>query len=106
MWNDFEFWNKSNPYISMGKETLKWMLNYYDCEQTAKFSFYVHGERENKCKTYEDWKEFLRSIAINWQSNWDKFDYSMRDLCEWQNFFRTYGKKYGLLKEFHENGIC
>lgn len=28
------------------------------------------------------------------------------DLATWGEFFAKYGKRYGLMREFHENGIC
>ena len=106
MWTHFEFWNGSNPYISKTDADRKWMFNHYECEQTSENGFYVHGENMNKCKTYNDWKDFFTTLAINWQNTWDRFNYSMDELNDWHNFFYTYGKKYGLLKEYKENGIC
>lgn len=106
MWTHFEFANGSNPYISKTDSDRKWMLNHYDCEQISENGFLVHGERKVKCKTYEDWKEFFRDLAIEWQYKFGNFSYSYGELADWGDFFTTYGKRYGLLTEFRENGIC
>lgn len=56
-------------------------------------------------RTYQERKDSLRDLAIEYQYadngglSWG--DYSL--ICD---FFRTNGKRYGLLREFSENGIC
>ena len=108
MYNLFIFKDNSNPYIvKTNKELFKMYCKYY-CEPLEKDNFIVLGLREwngNK-QTYEGRKEVLRSEAVKWQENFSKNNYSYHQLSEWQNFFEEYGKKYGLLKEFKENGIC
>jgi hypothetical protein len=50
-------------------------------------------------------KEEARQQAIDlqqWQSNRNM---SYKDLSEWQSYFIMIGKKFGLTKEFKENGI-
>lgn len=46
-------------------------------------------------------------IAIDWQANLDldKHGWSMSYLQNWYERFERIGKKYGLLREFRENGI-
>lgn len=57
-------------------------------------------------KTYYERKEEIRQEAIEWQLNFANNNYSWGDLYEWGNYFYKLGKRYGLLREFHENGIC
>lgn len=50
-------------------------------------------------------KEEARQLAIDWQHQFADMDYSCSDLYEWQQKFYKIGKRYGLLKEFKENGV-
>lgn len=56
-------------------------------------------------KTFEERKEEVRQEAIKWQSKLSHYAYSYGDLVYWGNYFEKQGKRYGLLKEFKENGI-
>lgn len=55
----------------------------------------------NKVKS----KEQARDIAINWQFRFSERKMFMSDLVEAQSYFETLGKRFGLTKEFRENGI-
>ena len=55
---------------------------------------------------YDKNKAILREFAITWQHAVNDWNLSFYDCIVWQEFFETYGKKYGLIREFHENGIC
>jgi hypothetical protein len=46
-----------------------------------------------------------RQLAIDWQSQAGKKSLSYAELAAWAGFFRKLGKRFGLLKEFKENGI-
>lgn len=108
MYIHFEFTENtegSNPYITTANKTLFDMLNNFEVEQTGD-SFFVALKRKKPAKTYSEKKDLIRSIAIQWQADFEKFNYSWMQLSGWEDFFREYGKKYGLLTEFHENGIC
>jgi hypothetical protein len=50
-------------------------------------------------------KEQARQIAIDWQSWASKQSLSYSELSQWQTYFETLAKKFGLKKEFKENGI-
>lgn len=50
-------------------------------------------------------KEEARSLAIDYQNWASKRDLSYMELSRWQNDFLKIGKRWGLLKEFKENGI-
>ena len=60
-------------------------------------------------KTYQERKESLRNLAIEYQYNNDgdtDIQLSMGELADASDFFEINGKKYGLLREFRENAIC
>lgn len=56
-------------------------------------------------RTYAEKKEYLRNLAIGFQSAND-CDLSYGELADIQNFFEVNGKRYGLIQEFRENAIC
>lgn len=56
-------------------------------------------------KTYADKKDNLREMAIDFQHT-DEGGLSYGELLEIQDFFERYGRRFGLLREFRENGIC
>ena len=55
--------------------------------------------------TYQKAKEQARNKAIEWQLNFNENNYSYGELFEWQNYFEKKARRYGLVKEFKENGI-
>ncbi len=58
-------------------------------------------------KTYQQRKEEVRQEANNfWTYQAPQQDYSWEEIADFQDYFRKLGKRYGLLKEFKENGIC
>lgn len=56
-------------------------------------------------KTYQDYKEEARQEAIEWQIDFNNHNYSWEDLYCFQRYFEDKAKRYGLIKEFKENGI-
>ena len=60
----------------------------------------VHGSN------YESRKADVREKAITWQAHVGECDLSMGELQDWYDYFDIMGRRYGLLREFHENGIC
>lgn len=55
---------------------------------------------------YESKKTELADIARVWQeSNTEFINWSYGELAIIQSFFETQGRRYGLTKEFKENGI-
>lgn len=53
--------------------------------------------------SYREKKAKIREEAIQWQSHFDDMDcYSV---TAWTNYFEKMGKRYGLTREFRENGI-
>ena len=55
--------------------------------------------------TYQKQKQKARRQAINWQLDFDNHDYDVIECIRWIWYFEKLGKRYGLLKEFRENGI-
>lgn len=56
--------------------------------------------------TYKAKKEMARQEAIDWQKDVANHDYNYGELAEFGEHFEKLGRRYGLLKEFRENGIC
>ena len=54
---------------------------------------------------YKEKKEKVRKEAIEWQNEFAYHNYSYSELANYQNYFENKGKRYGLIKEFRENGI-
>lgn len=107
MYINFEFPNGGNPYITKTLSEFWRMIVKYYCQQIGDNSFVVEGEREwNGKHTREGYKEILWAFAIDWENDFSNRNYSYGELADWQEFFETYGRKYGLLREFRENCIC
>lgn len=51
-------------------------------------------------------KAEIRQQAIDWQLDFSNHNYSWGELADWCDYFYKMGKRYGLLREFRENGIC
>ena len=54
---------------------------------------------------YQARKEDARQQAIDWQSESSELNLSYGGLAIAQDYFNRLGKRYGLLKEFREEGI-
>lgn len=54
---------------------------------------------------YKELKEKARQIAIDWQNTDADFQYSYEGLAMIGEYFYKLGKRFGLLREFRENGI-
>lgn len=55
--------------------------------------------------TYQELKAAARQKAITWQNEFSENNYSYGELNYYQNYFEKLAKRYGLIKEFRENGI-
>lgn len=58
-----------------------------------------------KKETYLKRKEEVRNEAIKWHKNISKSDYCLGQLSFLAEHYYKLGKRYGLLREFRENGI-
>lgn len=54
---------------------------------------------------YQKAKQRAIDKAINWQTDFENHNYSYGELVEWQSYFEGLAKRYGLIREFRENGI-
>lgn len=105
-WKHFTFDNGSNPYIATSYKRFFEMIRKYDVEQIGEHSFVAHKERP-KCKFTRDYnRDIVREFAMEWSRNFGNYNYSWGCIADYESFFTEYGKKYGLLTEFHENCIC
>lgn len=56
-------------------------------------------------KDYQILKGEAVQKAIDWQYNFDSNNYDYYDLMLYDEYFTKLAKRYGLIKEFKENGI-
>ena len=56
-------------------------------------------------KSYEEEKAAAIAEAVEWQSTTAQQPMSWQEAAEWDNHFERLGRRYGLLREFRENGI-
>ena len=113
IWQDtkwFYFEDGSNPYGVLGnrqdlffKMVISWQPEMKDndhfiCSKPTK-AYY-------EPVSYQFKKEALAEFAKEWQRAASELSMSYEDLMYWGSFFTKYGKRYGLLSEFHTNGIC
>lgn len=58
-----------------------------------------------KGKTYAERKADIEAKAIEYSHNMEG-GLSYGELSDIQEYFERYGRRYGLLTDFHENAIC
>ena len=54
---------------------------------------------------YQIEKEKAREKAIEWQLDFNNHNYSWGELSRYGEYFTRLAKRFGLVKEFKENGI-
>lgn len=54
---------------------------------------------------YQTEKEKIRQQAIEWQNNFYNYNWTYQDICYYTERFAKLAKRYGLVKEFKENGV-
>lgn len=55
--------------------------------------------------TYQRRKSAAREYAIEWQAEFCENSYSYEEVACFCDFFLRLAKRYGLIREFRENGI-
>ena len=60
---------------------------------------------KEKRSYYEMKKEDVRDEAITYVMSFSRHSYSYYEIMFWSDYFYKQGKRYGLLKEFRENGV-
>ena len=113
MYTHWTFNHGGNPYITTTNTKLFELICKYCFAQESERGFYAIEERPwnigkdtTRAEIREAKKALLRAFAIDWQASFNNFRYCWDDLADWGDFFTEMGRKYGLLREFRENGIC
>ena len=106
----FHFDNGSNPYgvyddrdDKFFKMILAWQPDMID---NNTFQCHEPTPAYYTSQNYNFKKNALRTFAIEYQSKASCISSSWEDVAWFSNFFEKYGRRYGLLTEFRENGIC
>ena len=87
-------------YYKNHKGYKQFVEDIFDTENIETLDLKVKGN------TYAERKDYLESLAIDYQTRFSSLCWSYGELMEIYNFFATNGQRYGLLKEFKENAIC
>ena len=90
-------------YEAILEEVSRFSLKVLDNTHLEELEHYNVGCEE--IGEYSHKKTALRNFAIEWQRSQATLSTSYEELALWSGFFEKYGKKYGLLGEFRENGI-
>ena len=61
--------------------------------------------KEQRMTEYQKNKERVRNEAIKYANSFAEHDCSYGELADNQGYFEKLGRRYGLLREFKENGI-
>lgn len=110
MYIHFEFSDHSNPYVFYGspleclKQVEMWEKNFCitSVEKSDDGVFFKLARCKNEF--IPKGKDKIRLEAINFQKTFC-INPSYSELVEAQAYFEKQGKRYGLLREFRENGI-
>lgn len=70
------------------------------CEDITIIPFETHGKR------YADRRESVRDVAVEWSNYGETWPLSWSEIQHVADWFYKMGKRYGLLIEFRENGLC
>ena len=91
-----------------GKELFR-VITSYSLEQVAETAFKVLGNVQvlsvKRLSKYEKNKFLLKDFATQWKYDFTRFRTSYPDLLDYRDFFRKYGKRYGLVTELKDLGI-
>ena len=69
-------------------------------------AFHINKLFKEVCgMTYKEQKEKARELAVQWQYDFANNNYNWEEIGNFTDFFTKLGKRYGLLKEFRENGV-
>ena len=97
-------WTDAEPHavLYIGKEGLEQFKRdtFSPLTQFEGVLFEVRGD------SYRERKESVRDIAIEFSNIANCGGLTWSDLNILSDWFYRYGKRYGLLTEFRENGLC
>lgn len=77
---------------------------YFNVFFAPDYTSYFVTDFKIEGKTYKERQEYARDLAIHF--SYADINLSWDELNKVQNKFYSIGKRYGLLREFKENGIC
>ena len=118
------FGGGSNPYVRFNmdertfrNELRKWKRHYnivyghwngdiLNISVSRKTPMQEAEMRKANKEYYNRMKRRARDTALCWQEEFAEKPMSYDELAEAQAYFEKLGRKYGLLAEFRENGIC
>ena len=98
-------YHEKNGKVVFKLEDAPFIYTYTGCASDNE-PLVVYETMTIKGRTYNEKKANLEEIAKDWQRDFNNHNYAWSDLTEVGTFFLENGKKYGLLQEFRENGIC
>lgn len=104
-----KFTDGGNPYVLANESLLcKWFYNYD--VRIIKIAdgaiFFVSATETTKRKTYQQAKEAARQFAIDTQNKISENAFSYDEIERVTTVLKILWKRFGLLREFKENGIC
>lgn len=70
------------------------------CEDIVIIPFETHG------KSFADRRESVRETAVEWSNYGEAWPLTWNEINHISDWFYRMGKRYGLLTEFRENGLC
>ena len=85
--------------------TFEYWREYHDATFSPKIETLFITDFRVKGADYEERKEFVRNMAIEYSNN-QACGLSWSEVAIVSDMFYKLGKQYGLLKEFKENCIC
>lgn len=118
------FGDGSNPYVRFNmdehtfrNELRKWKRHYnivhgywngdiLNISVSHKTPMQEAEMRKADKEYYQRMKRRARNTAIYWQEKFSEKSMSYEELAKAQSYFEKLGRRYGLLAEFRENGIC
>ena len=118
------FGGGSNPYVRFNmdehtfkNELRKWKRHYnivyghwngdiLNISVSRKTPMQEAEMRKAAQEYYQRMKRRARDTALCWQEKFRDSSMSWGELAEAQDYFEKLGKRYGLLAEFRENGLC
>lgn len=100
-----------NKFQNKGRE---WEGIWFDVRYQHFIEKYPHIHAENEVlfffkvegNNYQERKASAHDLAVEWSYLVGETNLSYQELTYVSDFFVKVGKRYGLLTEFRENGIC
>lgn len=113
------FTDGSNPYCTLANANAKAILRRWKRRYNIVSRYVSNGIlfvtmteksgdviRKANREKYLKGKQAARRAAIDWQNESSEISLSYEGYVIAANYFEKLGKRYGLLTEFRENGIC